>query len=54
MTRTGNASFSGGTGKFQHFTASVVITYLSGRNRAWDGTYSFSDGGDGDDRDDRD
>ena len=25
VTRTGNASFSGGTGKFQHFTASVVI-----------------------------
>ena len=45
VTRTGNASFSGGTGKFQHFTASVVITYLSGRNWAWDGTYSFSHGG---------
>ncbi len=51
VTRTGNASFSGGTGKFQHFTASVVITYLSGRNWAWDGTYSFSDEGDRDDRD---
>jgi len=50
VTRTGNASFSGGTGKFQHFTASVVITYLSGRNWAWDGTYSFSDKGDRDDR----
>ena len=51
VTRTGNASFSGGTGKFQHFTASVVITYLSGRNWAWDGTYSFSDEGDRADRD---
>ena len=50
VTRTGNASFSGGTGKFQHFTASVVITYLSGRNWAWDGTYSFSNEGDRDDR----
>ena len=50
VTRTGNASFSGGTGKFQHFTASVVITYLSGRNWAWDGTYSFSNEGDRGDR----
>ena len=50
VTRTGNASFSGGTGKFQHFTASVVITYLSGRDWAWDGTYSFSNEGDRDDR----
>jgi len=50
VTRTGNASFSGGTGKFRHFTASVVITYLSGRNWAWDGTYSFSNKGDRDDR----
>ena len=45
VTRTGNVSFSGGTGKFQHFTASVVITYLSPRNWALDGTYSFSDEG---------
>jgi uncharacterized membrane protein len=51
VTRTGNLSFSGGTGKFQHFTASVVITYLSGRNWAWDATYSFSDEGDRDDKD---
>ena len=47
VTRTGNASFSGGTGKFQHFTASVVITYLSGRNWAWNGTYSFGNNGEG-------
>jgi hypothetical protein len=48
VTRTGTASFSGGTGKFQHFTASVVITYLNGRNWAWDGWYSFSSKGDED------
>ena len=42
VARTGIATFSGGTGKFQHFTASVVITYLSGKDWAWDGTYSFS------------
>src|SRR5205823_12373100 len=50
VTPTANASFSGGTGKFQHFTASVVITYLSGRDWAWDGTYSFSNEGDRDGR----
>jgi hypothetical protein len=42
VTRSGTASFLGGTGKFQHFAASVVITYLGARNWAWDGTYSFS------------
>ena len=47
VTRTGNASFSGGTGKFEHFTASVVISFLSPRNWAWDGTYSFGDNGEG-------
>ena len=51
VTRTGNVSFSGGTGKFQHFTASVVITYLSGRNWAWHGTYSFGEEGNRGDRD---
>ena len=48
VTRMGTATFSGGTGKFQHFTASVVISYLYGRNWAWDGTYSFSNNGDED------
>ncbi len=48
VTRTGTAWFSGGTGKFQHFTATVAITYLNGRNWAWDGTYSFSNEGDED------
>jgi len=50
VTRTGTATFSGGTGKFQHFTASVTFLFLSPRNWAWDGTYSFSDE---DDRNDR-
>ena len=44
----GTLTFSGGTGKFQHFSASVVISYLYGRNWAWDGTYSFSNNGDED------
>jgi hypothetical protein len=56
VSRTGNATFSGGTGKFQHFTASVVISYcsatsqcavLNGRNWAWDGSYSFGNNGEG-------
>jgi len=51
VTRTGTVSFSGGTGKFQHFTASAVITFLSPRNWALDGTYSFGNEGDPDDRD---
>jgi len=48
VTRTGTAWFSGGTGKFRHFTATVVITYLNGRNWAWNGSYSFSNKGDED------
>jgi hypothetical protein len=42
VTRTGIATFSGGTGKFKHFSASVAISWLSPGNWAWDGTYSFS------------
>lgn len=34
--------FSGGTGKFQWFHASVVLTPVGGAVLAWDGTYSFS------------
>ena len=41
VTRTGTATFSGGTEKFEHFSASVTISFLSPRNWAWDGTYSF-------------
>jgi hypothetical protein len=42
VTRTGTATFSGGTGKFEHFSANVTISWLSPGNWAWDGTYSFS------------
>jgi len=35
-------TFSGGTGKFTHFNATVAVSYLGGPNWAWDGTYSFS------------
>jgi hypothetical protein len=41
VTRIGTATFSGGTGKFQHFSASVTISWLSPAHWAWDGTYSF-------------
>ena len=50
VTRTGTVTFSGGTGKFQHFSASLVITFLRPRNWALDGTYSFSNRDDTDDR----
>jgi hypothetical protein len=43
VTRQGVITISGGTGKFKRFHASAVISYLGGRNWAWDGTYSFSD-----------
>jgi hypothetical protein len=42
VARKGIATFTGGTGKFQHFTATVAISWLSPGNWAWDGTYSFS------------
>ena len=42
-------TFSGGTGKFTHFSATIVGTRLFGRTWALDGTYSFgprdNDGG---------
>jgi hypothetical protein len=41
VTRVGLCTFSGGTGKFQHFQASAAVSYLGGRDWAWDGTYSF-------------
>jgi hypothetical protein len=34
--------FSGGTGKFQWFHASVVLSPVAGAVLGWDGTYSFS------------
>jgi hypothetical protein len=33
--------FSGGTGKFTWFQASVVLSVVGGAVLAWDGTYSF-------------
>jgi hypothetical protein len=41
-TGVGRCTFSGGTGKFTWFQASVAVSYLGGPNWAWDGTYSFS------------
>ena len=43
VTRQGVITISGGTGKFKLLQASAVISYLGGRNWAWDGTYSFGD-----------
>lgn len=43
VTRQGVVTISGGTGKFQHLHASVVVSHLGGPNWAWEGTYSFSD-----------
>jgi len=40
----GTVTLSGGTGKFTHFTANVVVTRIGDpalRNWSWDGTYSF-------------
>ena len=44
VARHGVVTISGGTGKFTWLEASVVVSYLGGRNWAWDGTYSFSPG----------
>jgi hypothetical protein len=35
-------TFSGGTGKFRHFSATVTVSDLGNFNFAWDGTYSLS------------
>src|SRR5438309_3270488 len=51
VARHGVVTISGGTGKFTWLEANVVVSYLGGRNWAWDGTFSFSDEGDRDDRD---
>ena len=40
----GVCTFSGGTGKFRGFNATVQVSYLSGFDWAWEGTYSFSPG----------
>jgi hypothetical protein len=42
-TRSGVVTFSGGTGQFRGFQASVIITFNSAtRLWYWDGTYSFN------------
>ncbi len=41
-TFTGVVTFSGGTGEFRGFHASVIVSPLGWPNFAWDGTYSFS------------
>jgi len=41
-TGTGECTYSGGTGKFTWFHASVAVSPLGGPDFAWDGTYSFS------------
>lgn len=41
-TGRGLCTFSGGTGKFRSFQASVDVSYLGGPSWGWDGTYSFS------------
>ena len=41
----GTVTFSGGTGKFTHFHANVVVTRIGApalKTWSWDGTYSFS------------
>ena len=41
----GTVTFSGGTGKFTHFHANVVVTRIGTpalKTWSWDGTYSFS------------
>jgi hypothetical protein len=40
-TRVGQCMFSGGTGKFKKFHASVAVSPLGGPNWGWEGTYSF-------------
>lgn len=42
VTFDGRCEFSGGTGKFSQFHASVALSSLGGPNFAWNGTYSFS------------
>ena len=38
----GVCTFTGGTGKFTHFHATITVTYLGGLNFHWEGPYSFS------------
>ena len=38
----GACAFTGGTGKFTHFHATITVSYLDGLNFHWEGPYSFS------------
>jgi hypothetical protein len=42
ITEVGLCTFSGGTGKFTHFSARVDVSSLGGPNWAWNGTYTFT------------
>ena len=42
-TAHGTGTLSGGTGKFRNLHARFAISHLTGRDWAWDGTYSFDD-----------
>ena len=41
-TGTGFVTFKGGTGQFRHFHAEAVVSYISGYDWAWVGTYHFN------------
>lgn len=41
-TGTGVCTFSGGTGQFTWFQATVDVSYLGGDDWGWDGTFDFS------------
>ena len=40
-TGTGTVTFSGGTGQFKKFSASVAVSYLGGADFLWMGSYSY-------------
>jgi hypothetical protein len=41
-TGVGACTFSGGTGTFTQFHATIAVSYLGGPNFAWDGSYEFT------------
>jgi hypothetical protein len=49
VTAQGVVTLSGGTGEFRGIRARADITHLTGKNWAWEGTYSVSNKGDDDD-----
>ena len=42
ITKVGLCTFSGGTGKFTHFSARADVSSLGGFDWAWNGTYTFT------------